>query len=37
MNADTLLTAQIDVGLHGIARIHMNILHEPARFIRTDG
>ena len=36
MNAHALLTIQVDVGLDSIARIHVNIAHEPARFIGSD-
>ena len=37
MMAERLLGAAIEQRLHGILRVHVLILHEPARLVGTDG
>ena len=37
MHADAQGSLQVDVRLDGFLWIHVNRLHEPARFVGTDG
>ena len=37
MNADRALTMKVEVGPHGLVRVHVHPIHEPSRLIRTNG
>src|SRR3989442_444713 len=36
MHRDTLARAEIEVRLHGLRRIHVDVPHEPARLVGAD-
>src|SRR5262249_45207312 len=37
VHTQALLRAEVEVGLYRLSRVHVDVLHEPARLVRADG